>query len=72
MISMSKQLLFDDVAEVLVGTDCLVDSGLKAEHTIEKIVGPYEIGAWWVKRFYLAPYGYRVDISFTPADRHFW
>ena len=71
MISMSQQMLLKDLAGVLAGTDCLVADSLSAKHTIGQIVGPYEIGAWWVKRFYLAPYGYRVDISFTPADMHF-
>lgn len=72
MISMSSQLLLDDLAEILAGTDCLVADGLTAEHAITSTIGPYLIGPWWVKRRYLAPYGYRVDISFTPADMHFW
>lgn len=72
MIYMSKQMLLKDLAEVLAGKDSLIPYGLSAEHTVTSTVGPYEIGSWWVKRFYLAPYGYRVDISFTPADKHFW
>ena len=71
IISMSQEMHLKDLVEVLAGTDSLVADGLSAKHTIGEIVGPYEIGAWWVKRFYLAPYGYRVDISFTPADMHF-
>lgn len=71
LISVSKQLLLEDLAEVLAGTDCLVANGLSAEHTITNTTGPYRIGPWWVKRRYLAPYGYRVDISFTPADTHY-
>ena len=71
LISMSKQLLLENMAEILAGTDCLVADGLTAEHAITSTVGPYLIGPWWVKRCYLAPYGYRVDISFTPANRHF-
>lgn len=72
LISMSKQLLLNDLAEVLAGTDCLVANGLSAEHIITSTVGPYQIGPWWVERHYLAPCGYRVDISFTPADQHLW
>lgn len=71
MISMSRKMLSENLTEVLAGKDSLIGDSLSTEHTIGDIVGPYEIGSWWVKRFYLAPYGYRVDIRFTPADLHF-
>ncbi len=67
LIYMSRQLLLDDLAEVLSGKNSLVSDGFLTQHTITNTVGPYPIGSWWVKRRYLAPYGYRVDISFTPA-----
>ena len=72
ILSMSEEVLLKEVAGVKNGTDCLVSYGLQAEHTIERVTGPYAIGLWWVKRFYQAPYGYGVDIRFSPADMHLW
>ena len=70
ILSMSEEKLLWELEDVRSGLDSLVGGGLSAEHTIGEINGPYAISSWWVNRFYLAPYGYRADISFEPADMH--
>jgi len=70
LLSISEEELVRELAEVRSGLDGLVGGGLSADHTIGEIIGPYAIGSWWVNRFYLAPYGYRADISFEPAYMH--
>lgn len=68
MLSVSEEELIREQEEVRSGSDTLVGSGLKAEHTVTDIRGPYAIGPWWVTRFYLAPSGYRMDITFERAN----
>jgi len=71
ILSMSEEELLRERAEVVSGSDGLTSDGsLSADHKVGEITGPYAIGSWWVNRFYLAPYGYRVDVSFEPANMH--
>ena len=73
-LAVSQAALMQELAKVLAGTDELTpsetSSGLRAQHTLGEVVGPYPIGPWWVNRFYRAPTGYRLDIAFEPADLH--
>ncbi len=74
LLSVTENALLRELDEVLAGTDDLTVSdtgrGLREQHILGEISGPYPIGPWWVNRFYQALAGYRLDIAFEPADLH--
>ena len=65
MLSMSEELLLKEKDDIFAGRDDLAEGGLGAGHAEVKL-RPLA-----VTRFHLAPYGYRVDIDFSPADMNF-
>jgi hypothetical protein len=70
LLSFTEVGIIKERNAILAGKDNLDGGSLTEDHTLGEIVGPYAIGPWWVNRFYVAPIGHRLDVAFTPADKH--